>query len=62
MRLVDDLPRNAMGKVVKARVKELFESLRYGAAAAIAGAGRPARERGRAALIATAGRDADVSR
>ena len=24
MRLVDDLPRNAMGKVVKARVKELF--------------------------------------
>jgi malonyl-CoA/methylmalonyl-CoA synthetase len=24
MRLIDDLPRNAMGKVVKARVKELF--------------------------------------
>jgi malonyl-CoA/methylmalonyl-CoA synthetase len=24
MRLVDDLPRNAMGKIVKARVKELF--------------------------------------
>ena len=24
LRLVDDLPRNAMGKVVKARVKELF--------------------------------------
>ncbi len=24
MRLVDNLPRNAMGKVIKARVKELF--------------------------------------